>query len=34
MGLPEERVAGALRFSWCHFSEMPDLEAMVDAIRR
>jgi cysteine desulfurase len=34
MGLPEERMAGALRFSWCHFSEMPDLTAMVDAIRR
>jgi cysteine desulfurase len=34
MGLPEEQMAGALRFSWCHFSELPDLRAMVDAIRQ
>ena len=34
MGLPEEKMAGALRFSWCHSSEMPDLAAMVAAIRR
>jgi cysteine desulfurase len=34
MGLPEEHMAGAMRFSWCHSSEMPDLEAMVAAIRR
>jgi len=34
MRLPEEQMASALRFSWCHSSEVPDLEAMVDAIRR
>jgi len=34
MRLPEEQMAGALRFSWCHSSEMPDLTAMVDAIQR
>src|SRR5712692_7062928 len=34
MRLSEERMAGALRFSWCHTSEMPDLAAMVEAIRR
>lgn len=33
MGLPEEQKEGALRLSWCHFSEMPDLDAMVRAIR-
>jgi cysteine desulfurase len=34
MGLPAERMEGALRFSWCHSSEMPDLAAMVEALRR
>jgi cysteine desulfurase len=34
MRLPEEQMVCALRFSWCHSSEMPDLEAMVEAIRR
>jgi cysteine desulfurase len=34
MGVPEERMDGALRFSWCYSSEMPDLDAMVAAIRR
>ena len=34
MRLSEERMAGALRFSWCHFSRMPDLAAMVEAIPR
>jgi cysteine desulfurase len=34
MGLPEEQMEGALRFSWCFASEMPDLPAMVAAIRR
>lgn len=33
MQLPEERMAGALRISWCHSSAMPDLDAMVGAIR-
>jgi cysteine desulfurase len=32
MGLDEPRKAGALRFSWCHLSELPDLPAMVRAI--
>ena len=34
MRLSEERIAGALRFSWCHSSEMPDLAAMVAALRQ
>jgi cysteine desulfurase len=34
MGIPEAQMSGALRFSWCHFSELPDLAAMVAAIRR
>ena len=34
MRLPKEQMAGALRLSWCHSSEMPDLAAMVEAIRR
>jgi cysteine desulfurase len=32
MGLSEERKEGALRLSWCHFSEMPDTSAMVGRI--
>jgi cysteine desulfurase len=32
MRLPPEQMAGALRFSWCHSSGMPDLNAMVEAI--
>jgi cysteine desulfurase len=32
MGIGGERAAGAIRFSWCPFSEMPDLEAMVVAL--
>lgn len=34
MRLPEEQVEGAVRLSWCHLSEMPDVEAMVNAIRQ
>jgi cysteine desulfurase len=34
MRLPGDRMHGALRFSWCHTSLMPDLKGMVDAIRR
>lgn len=34
MGLPEWRKDGALRLSWCHFTEMPDVAAMVAAVRR
>jgi cysteine desulfurase len=32
MGLDEERKAGAVRLSWCHFSELPDLARMVQAL--
>lgn len=34
MGLPDERVAGAVRLSWCHMTEEPDWRAIVDAARR
>jgi len=34
MGLPEERLAGAVRLSWCHLSESPDTAALVDALER
>jgi cysteine desulfurase len=33
MRLPKEQMDGALRFSWCHFSAMPDFAAMVKAIQ-
>jgi cysteine desulfurase len=33
MGLPEDRKAGALRLSWCHFTSEPDYVRMVQAIR-
>jgi len=33
MGLSEERKAGAVRLSWSHLSAMPDLAAMVAAVR-
>ncbi len=33
MGLPEERVAGALRFSWCHMTDDPDWDAFRAALR-
>jgi cysteine desulfurase len=32
MGLPEEAARGAIRFSWCHLTEIPDTAAMVRAI--
>lgn len=32
MGLAAERAMGAIRFSWCHFTEMPDTAAMVEAL--
>ena len=32
MRVPEERMAGALRFSWCHTSALPDFAAMIKAI--
>ena len=31
MALPEERMAGAVRLSWCHTSPLPNLPAMVAA---
>ena len=34
MGLPECSQDGALRLSWCHFTAMPDLAAMVEGIER
>ena len=33
MGLPEEQMAGALRFSWCHTSSLPDFDGMIEALR-
>ena len=33
MRLSEEQMAGALRFSWCHTSSLPDFDAMIKAIR-
>jgi hypothetical protein len=33
MALPVWRQDGALRLSWCHFTPMPDLGAMVEAIK-
>ena len=32
MGLSPEEEAGAVRISWCHLSEMPDLEALTGAL--
>ncbi len=32
--LPANRSASAIRFSWCHMTEMPDTAAMVEALRR
>lgn len=34
MSLPEERMAGAVRFSWCHASQLPDLPAMITALQQ
>jgi len=33
MDVPEESAAGAIRFSWCHLTEMPDTAAMVRALQ-
>jgi cysteine desulfurase len=33
MRVPEERMTGALRFSWCHTSALPDFAGMIKAIR-
>ena len=32
MGLSPEEEAGAVRLSWCHLSQMPDLEALTGAL--
>ena len=32
MGLSPEDEAGAVRLSWCHLSEAPDVEAMIGAL--
>ena len=32
MGLSAEEEAGAVRLSWCHLSELPDLDAMTTAL--
>jgi cysteine desulfurase len=32
MGIKGERAESAIRFSWCHLSTMPDLDAMVRAL--
>jgi hypothetical protein len=34
MGLRKWRQDGALRLSWCHLTELPDLAAMAAAIDR
>jgi cysteine desulfurase len=34
MHVPPWRQDGALRLSWCHFTNLPDLPAMVEAIER
>jgi len=33
MGIAAENAAAAIRFSWCHMTEMPDTAAMVDALQ-
>ena len=33
MGIAADRAAGAIRFSWCHMTKMPDTAAMVDALQ-
>jgi cysteine desulfurase len=32
MGLSEEQKLGAVRISWCHLSEMPDVGRMVEQL--
>lgn len=34
MGLPSILMDGALRFSWCHMTEMPDVESMIKEFAR
>jgi cysteine desulfurase len=33
MGIPADSAAAAIRFSWCHMTEMPDTAAMVHALQ-
>lgn len=33
MGVSPEEAGGAIRFSWCHLTPMPDTRAMVDALQ-
>lgn len=33
MGLSEERISGALRFSWCHMTEEPDWDEVVRRLK-
>ena len=33
MGLPKERILGAMRFSWCHLTEEPDWVEVTKRIR-
>jgi cysteine desulfurase len=33
MRISEARMSGALRFSWCHMSTLPDFAGMIEAIR-
>ena len=32
MGLPTERIRGAIRLSWCHVTPDPDWDALSDAL--
>jgi len=34
MGLSDERVQGALRFSWCHLTERPEWDVVVERLQR
>ena len=33
MGIDASRAAAAIRFSWCHLSQLPDTAAMVEALQ-
>jgi len=33
MGLPPERIAGTIRFSWCHMTEEPDWDRLVKRVK-
>ena len=34
MALPESRANGALRISWCHMTETPDWDVLLDTLRQ